>query len=173
MSATKERAESFAANFICPKCGVDAACDCGVAPIERAKAAVIANPQMSNRAIAAEIGVHYVTVHRARGKAGVSPATTDKRIGRDGRAYKPTKAVIVKFPSTEQAPRDDRPDAVREFEEGPVAWVNRASEAKILAGYAPIGTCPISRKMLKAAKEAEKAWTTIIDHIEREMKHGS
>ena len=75
---------------------------------------------------------------------------------------------IVEFP---ELSRDDRPDAVREFEEGPVAWLNRAASAKTMATYAPIETCPSSRKMLEAAREVVEAWNLIIKHVEEEMSH--
>jgi hypothetical protein len=61
--------------------------------LDRALAAVTADPQKSNRAIAAEIGVSHQTVKRAREQlkaAGddVTPdVTPDRRTGRDGRSY--------------------------------------------------------------------------------------
>lgn len=78
---------------------------------------------------------------------------------------------VVEFPEPE-GERDDRPDAVREFEEGPVAWVNRAASARNMASYAPLETCPVSRKMLTAAKEVVGAWNVIINHIEKGLHHG-
>ena len=42
--------------YRCPNCGIDAACDCGVAPVpagKRAEAAVAANPEKSNVVLAA------------------------------------------------------------------------------------------------------------------------
>lgn len=79
---------------------------------------------------------------------------------------------IVEFPEPSEPAGDDRPNAVRDFEEGPVAWVNRAASAKNMAAYAPLETCPTSRKMLVAAKEVVAAWNTIIKHIETEIHHG-
>lgn len=74
----------------CSSCGAttDAACNCGapyVAAKERAAAAVMAHPEMSDRAIAAEIGVSAPTVGKAR-KETVNEFTVDKRIGMDGKA---------------------------------------------------------------------------------------
>jgi hypothetical protein len=59
--------------------------------LERAAAAVAANPEKSNRAIAEEIGVGDQTVRRAREKVrsamghGAVDGAVDMRVGRDGR----------------------------------------------------------------------------------------
>ena len=71
--------------LVCPDCGTEAACDCGVAPIDRAAYALLKYPERSDRSIAAEIGVGKDTVRRAR-KATGAPAPVEKRIGLDGRA---------------------------------------------------------------------------------------
>lgn len=101
----------------CMKCraGSTSACGCGVpyvgdhrwamravqparppkagSALDRAAAAIAADPAKSNRAIAAEIGVSAQTVKRAREKiadAGddVAPdVAPDRRVGRDGRSY--------------------------------------------------------------------------------------
>jgi hypothetical protein len=72
----------------CTKCGsiADASCDCGSPYIparERAAQAIAANPEKSDRAIAAEIGVGAMTVNRAR--ATVPDGTVDERVGLDGK----------------------------------------------------------------------------------------
>lgn len=100
----------------CTKCGATAccACSCGATyvgehhrwtmPVEpppgkesaldRAVAAVTAHPEQSNRAIAAEIGVGYETVRRARAAAKVAAhdgsldGSVESCIGRDGRRRK-------------------------------------------------------------------------------------
>jgi hypothetical protein len=79
--------------FSCSKCGADRGCDCNAPAIKKAAAAIAANPQKSNRAIAAETGVGLGTVNRAR-KAGEphgSPEVAEVRIGRDGKSYKKKK----------------------------------------------------------------------------------
>lgn len=75
-------------NLVCPKCGIHAACRCGVAPITRAAYAIQQNPEKSDRAIADEIGVGNATVSRARRdhQSTVSRDTVQKRTGRDGKA---------------------------------------------------------------------------------------
>jgi tricorn protease-like protein len=57
--------------------------------MQRAEDAIAANPEKSDRAIAAEIGVGNKTVSRARERITVSGDTVAKRIGRDGRARGP------------------------------------------------------------------------------------
>jgi hypothetical protein len=57
------------AEFVCTACGADRSCQCNapaIPKIERAKAAIAANPTKSDRAIAAEIGVSHETVRKAR-----------------------------------------------------------------------------------------------------------
>ena len=87
----------------CSKCGAktEAACDCGVgyepARVVAAKA-VKANPEKSNRAIAAELGIHHDTVREARKSVAGFPAT-DRRIGTDGKSYPATKPDVGKVVS--------------------------------------------------------------------------
>jgi hypothetical protein len=76
----------------CSSCGAttDAACDCGVPYLpagQRAAAAVEANPERSDRSIAAEIGVDHKTVGAARRALGEH--SPPDRIGRDGKRYRP------------------------------------------------------------------------------------
>src|SRR5262245_51212378 len=88
--------------YECSACGASAtaSCDCNVPYVPagtRAAAAVAANPDKSDRAIAAELGVGRMTVQRARKKSTVPHGTVEKtkRTGRDGRkraAPKPKKA---------------------------------------------------------------------------------
>jgi hypothetical protein len=75
----------------CSGCGaeVNAGCDCGkpYAPAgEIAEKAVKAKPEMSDRAIAKEIGVSTPTVSRARARSTVTNVTVAKRTGIDGKA---------------------------------------------------------------------------------------
>src|SRR6516165_1045598 len=74
----------------CSTCGAttDAACDCGAEYVQAgvlAAAAIEANPELSNRAIAAQIGVHNETVRVARQKSGAGKPAPEKRVGRDGK----------------------------------------------------------------------------------------
>jgi hypothetical protein len=95
------------AQIMCSECGAcaDAACNCGAPYVpakERAMAAIEANPEKSDRAIAAELGVGHATVSRARavvsgetGEPGVSGETPRKRVGKDGKRYS-AKAKVFK-----------------------------------------------------------------------------
>ena len=76
--------------LVCSGCGApgEGSCGCGVAyipPAARAEAAVKANPQKSNRAIAEDLGVGKDTVRRARQSTGAGEPV-EKRVGRDGKA---------------------------------------------------------------------------------------
>jgi hypothetical protein len=78
--------------YECQNCGAAAraACNCGVAYVpagERAAAAVAANPEKSDRAIAEEIGTSHTTVQNAR-KATGNLLPVEKRTGRDGKKRK-------------------------------------------------------------------------------------
>lgn len=74
----------------CSACGAEAeaTCNCGVPYVPastRARRAIEAAPEKSNRAIAEEIGVSYETVRQARtGDKSLSPET---HIGKDGKNY--------------------------------------------------------------------------------------
>jgi len=85
--------------LVCSACGApgEGSCHCGapyVTPGERAEAAVKANPEKSDRAIADEIGVSDKTVAKAR-RSTADNSAVEKRIGKDGkkrRQPKPRKA---------------------------------------------------------------------------------
>ena len=83
--------KSVAAKIWCSSCGIsaDAACDCGAPYIPAGQAAakaLAANPEKSDRAIAAELGVNRSTVTRAREARGAN-APPEVRIGMDGKSY--------------------------------------------------------------------------------------
>ena len=78
----------------CSGCGASAevSCNCGVPYIPatmRAAKAIAKNPNKSNRAIAAELGIAPDTVDRARRKSTArNQAVGKKRVGRDGKVRK-------------------------------------------------------------------------------------
>lgn len=87
----------------------NASCNRGVAytpKISRAAEAIKANPQKSDRAIAAELGVSQPTVSEARKRASDRDLSPETRIGRDGKSY-PIKS------DASPTPRRGK-DAVRE-----------------------------------------------------------
>jgi DNA-directed RNA polymerase sigma subunit (sigma70/sigma32) len=85
-----EKSKVATRDLVCAKCGVDAACDCGVAPIDRAKYELLQNPENSNRAIAEAAGTTHRTVAKARTQLGTS-TQLEKRVGKDGKARKMPK----------------------------------------------------------------------------------
>jgi hypothetical protein len=119
----------------CSSCGASAsaACSCGVAYVparEYAARAIAANPDKSNRAIAAETRMPLETVRRARLRdPNGSPG---KRTGKDGKSY-PVKLKLHAEMATKErhkdfleqivhAPDPDAPSAV-------LHSLSRASEA--------------------------------------------
>lgn len=109
----------------CAGCGTmqDAACDCGVGYLsakEYAAKFVVENPQMSDRAIAAEIGVSGPTVAKAR-KATANKFAVEAerpedrpitlRIGRDGKARKlPKRKPKLRLVAPERMPTQQEAD---------------------------------------------------------------
>lgn len=90
------KAKPRPAQLLCSGCGVsaEAQCDCGMAYVPAAKVAakaVARNPQKSNRAIAADLGISDMTVQRARKQlqqnvaVGATSAVEAGRIGLDGK----------------------------------------------------------------------------------------
>ena len=88
------------AQLACSECGAttNAACNCGkpyVPAGARAAEALAQNPEKSDRAIAAEIGVHHSTVNEVRKKSTVGNPTVPRK-GKDGKTRKlPAKRQSV------------------------------------------------------------------------------
>jgi hypothetical protein len=96
------RVVPFPRRLECTTCGAEAtaACSCTdpiykLAPGERAARAVAADPAMSDRAIAEQIGVGHRTVGRARQRStGSDDPVEAPRTGRDGRTRRqPTRTI--------------------------------------------------------------------------------
>lgn len=87
---------SHADHLECPKCHAttELRCACGVEYVymragERAAAAVAANPEKSDRALAAEAGVSDMSIRRARqAQPTATNVEVEKRVGQDGRTRK-------------------------------------------------------------------------------------
>lgn len=84
----------------CSACGATAraACNCGAPYVpagKRAAEAVAANPEKSDRAIAEETGVSFMTIARAR-KAATATNVAVARVGRDGKKRKMPKPKSTK-----------------------------------------------------------------------------
>lgn len=148
----------------CSSCGAvgHAGCDCD-APYVRVQAALAdeSNRHLSNRALAAKVGVSDQTIGRARKATATHVAVEEKRVGRDGKARRmPRKAEPVEEAET-ISPKMQRKLEVH-------GWYQRAELAAQEARYAPIETCPIDAKMKRLAADVVKAWTAILNHIGEE-----
>jgi hypothetical protein len=92
-STTTAKVVSLPVRLVCSACGADGqgSCQCGAPYIpksQRAAEAIAANPEKSDRAIAAEIGVSHEAVSKVR-RSTVNLLTVDaKRTGRDGKTRK-------------------------------------------------------------------------------------
>lgn len=149
----------------CSGCGatVDAACDCGVPYMpagQRAAAAIAANPQMSDRAIAEEIGVGSNTVRRARERTAPHGAVDDEgRVGLDGKVRRmPTRA-----PSDEDEDEEFSPKELASRDRG--SFLLRAQEAKNFAFYAG----KVDEKLIEFARGTATAWCELVKTMEKEI----
>ena len=145
----------------CSACGttVDAGCDCGAPYLpagQRAAAAVAANPQRSNRAIADEIGVDEGTVRKARRATADDSAVDEPRIGMDGKVRRlPTRITSDddedEFTAKELAERDRG------------SFLLRAQEAKNFAFY----TGQVDDGLLEFARGTAAAWCELVAKMEK------
>jgi hypothetical protein len=146
--------------LVCPSCGVDAACDCGMAPIDRAEYAVLKNPEKSSRAIAAEIGVGRKTVDRARAKATGPRGPVEKRVGLDGKIRRMPKPKV-----DDDGDDDDELDE-DETEGSEGAFLRRAAQAIKFAVY----TGPVNKELVAAARAAADAWRKLVQTLEKSKR---
>jgi hypothetical protein len=127
----------------CTACGAEAnaTCTCGVAYVPKsvqAAEAIATNPEKSDRAIAAELGVGRTTVQRARKEvARDGPPELDERVGRDGKRYSATR------PTTTEPISEDK--IITAAANGPVFEVT-----KILRRLSPSGRLQLRRIALQA-----------------------
>jgi hypothetical protein len=91
-----------APEFVCSACGADRGCDCNAPAIDRAAAAIAANPGKSDRAIAKAVGASPTTVGKARSQLS-SGGQLDARTGLDGK----TRRLPKREPEADDIPDDD------------------------------------------------------------------
>jgi hypothetical protein len=142
----------------CEGCGatVDAACPCGmpyayVPAGEAAAKAIEANPEMSNNAIAKDIGVSEPTVRRIRGSLKDEPGGT-KRKGKDGKTYpatNPKRQKSTKGPDEQQ-------------------YLDRVEKAVALAKKPFTGM--LTKEVINLARGVAAAWTEAADKLERQLR---
>lgn len=168
------------ARIECSACGAtrDAACDCGASYVPagtRAAQALAKNPEKSDRAIAAEIGVSTPTVGRAR-KATVTKVTVDEpcgtatapcvvaetRLGKDGKVRRlPQRQPLEKYdePGVEDDIDGEDPENYR------TAYLLRVDQAVRFAAYSG----PITKEIVTAARAVAAAWSKLAQKLERSL----
>jgi hypothetical protein len=116
---------------------------------QRAAAAIAANPQMSDRAIAAEIGASHTTVQKARRATGNKlPVDDEARTGLDGKVRRlPTRTV----PEV----TEDSPSELRK------AFLFYSYEARLLARY----DGPIDDEVIASAIQTAVAWQQLANSM--------
>jgi hypothetical protein len=118
----------------CSECGAKAkaGCRCDVAYVPArvyAAKAVAAHPELSDRAIATEIGVSDKTVAKAR-KSTADKSAVAKRTGRDGKARKlPSRAMTPEAANAMRA----RAEAVARLFPPPTKTIPQAARAELIA----------------------------------------
>jgi hypothetical protein len=159
--------------LICTGCGAEtnATCNCGMEyrpKLLRAREAVAANPEKSDRAIAKELGVHHSTVNEARKQLSDNP-TVNERIGLDGKTRK--------FPRRIELPVSDPLEAECEDRDMPVdCWqrslANNAGDAVALRAfwsrqYPGWEQFRATSDLIALAKEAAAAWGEIVELLKK------
>jgi hypothetical protein len=129
----------------CTGCGAEAnaSCNCGkpyVPKKQRAADAIKANPQKSDRAIAADLGINQSTVSRARSESGDASASPERE-GRDGKIYH--------LPARNDD--EDDPDIEADIEPANYrgAFLIRADQAKHFASYSG----PVTKEIVVMARQ--------------------
>jgi hypothetical protein len=143
----------------CSACGAttEAACDCGLPYVpakERAAAAVAVNPEKSDRAIAAEIGVDHKTVGAARRSVG-EHSPPEKRVGKDGKSYPATKPPPKPVYSKKEEAERERG-----------AFLLRAQEARRFAFH----KCKPDKQLVEHARKTAAVWSELANKMEKAVE---
>jgi hypothetical protein len=156
--------------MVCTSCGseANASCNCGV-PYKpkalRAAEAIKANPEKSDRAIAAELGIDHKTVGKVRGDN--SPP---ERVGRDGKTYsiKRRDEEGGTSPCDEEY-HDDEDDityAPREAARmAKSSFLLRVEEVKRYAFFPP--DQKVDQEIIREAEAARDAWGNLVAHLKK------
>jgi hypothetical protein len=153
----------------CSACGAEAnaSCDCGkpyVPKLRRAADAIRANPEKSDRAIAAEIGVSQPTVSKARTENQLS--VDQPRTGLDGK--------VRRMPARPEPP-EPPPCADCDTEEDfwRRAIMSAAGDAIAIASsegwkrnYGDWTKFKVTSELLTLVKEAAEAWAKLAQNME-------
>jgi hypothetical protein len=179
VTATVIKIRRDAAKLECSACGAttNASCDCGVPYTSagmRAAEAIAVNPEKSDRAIAAEIGVGSNTVSRAR-KSGApcgapkmkasenfSPCEMpERRTGKDGKSYPAKRKVAEQYeePGIEDEIDGEDPENYR------TAYLLRSDQAIRFASYSG----PVTKEIAAVARRVAAAWSKLAQKLEKSL----
>lgn len=137
----------------CSACGAEAnaSCNCGKPYIpakQRAVEAVKANPQKSDRAIAADIGVAPNTVRAARDTTAQSCAVDEPRVGLDGKIRK-------------------LPELKRDTDAGPKNLRNALLMNAAISEMHAVYHGPVDAEIIRACRQTANAWNKLAESLER------
>lgn len=166
------------AQYICSSCGADRFCQCNapaVSKSERAKAAILANPEKSDRAIADEIGVSDRTVNRARESTATHDAVDVPRTGLDGKVRR--MPVRREKEDDKEETEDLEPSEPEEEEEDTdeidaksvrTAYFIRADEAIRFATNCVklAGRFKLDKDAIGIARRAAASWQDAVSQLE-------
>jgi ParB-like chromosome segregation protein Spo0J len=148
----------------------------------RIEAALVKDPERSDRAIAKEVGVHNETVANTR-KRLESEGLTDSVTPPSERKSRRGKKGEGQRTNTSQAAAQAESPAVKDttaerssepiFEESAAAWFGRAKnvaeDAKAMTKYAPWGTVPKTQEMLVLWMDALSAVAEFVNRLREEL----
>jgi hypothetical protein len=122
---------------------------------QRAAEAVAANPQKSDRAIAAELGVSHPTVAKARDQATGNnlPVDDEPRIGLDGKTRRMPVREVADDKEIEAATPSEKRNSFLMF----------SNEAMVWAKY----DGPTDDEILNAARATASAWSRLVASMEQ------
>lgn len=148
----------------CSACGAEAnaSCDCAkpyVPASAKAAAAIAANPNKSDRAIAAEIGVDHKTVGKARRDATGEDSPVE-RVGLDGKTRRLPQRTPKEFYSEPSDDSEDDDNSVTAI------WL-RIDAARELAAV-PFPGEP-TQELVRAARAVAAAWEQLAQNLERKL----
>jgi hypothetical protein len=158
MMLAQSHYEVSAVVISCDGCGAETNAPCTCRKVYRplAAAAIKANPNKSDRAIAADLGISPMTVGRARKEATVPDVTVDGREGLDGK--------IRRMPVRREEPDDDPGDSDETVWRRGLTY--RATNAIGEAKHENWSQYKVDRKLVALARQAAEAWTETAKYLE-------
>lgn len=155
----------------CTGCGAEAnaSCDCGLSYVPkavRAAEAVRANPEKSDRAIAADLGIGATTVREARARhRAPEDDELEERIGRDGKSYsvKP-RAQIIEEPENCDTEEDFWRRSLGNMAGDAVALTDQWSHQ-----FGDWQKFEVTSDLVTLAKQASEAWGNLAKILETKL----